>query len=116
MIQQSISIIEETFDVQSRIMALFYFFGRKILLEAMVVEMDKKGYRPADSEDLQALAKSRPELQEKFSIIGLSGGSYLPCLDTNLGGERIFVSVPKVAFIDFSVSLSGRCRFAAVLK
>jgi hypothetical protein len=50
---------------------VLFNFGRTILGDDAIREMDVVGYRPAVIEDLLALGESQPELQNRFSIIAL---------------------------------------------
>ena len=87
------NIIQNHFPIkgsgqQEKEVALF-LFGRAISSDDAIAEMEKAGYRPARIEELLTLGASQPELQKKFSIIGLGSvwQSLCPCLHW-YGGYR----------------------------
>jgi hypothetical protein len=48
-----------------------FHFGKDMTSEQVIVEMEKRGYRPAKIEDLSALGVAYPELQKQFPIVAL---------------------------------------------
>ncbi|EKE20395.1 MAG: hypothetical protein ACD_8C00006G0007 [uncultured bacterium] len=93
-----------------------FHFDRNISSENAIMEMDKTGYRPAETHELLALGAKYPDLQREFSIIAL--GSVWRHLD----GSRYVAylrrrdSRRKLHLRNFGIDWLGRCRFAAVRK
>lgn len=63
------------------IMTLFHF-GKKLLSEEVIAEMNAKGYRPATILELVAFARVNPNLQRQFQIAALGSvkENYAPYL------------------------------------
>jgi len=89
-------------------------FGRLMnSSEEVIAELNKLGYKPAETADLLALGKDQPELQRQFPIIALGssaavgGFRYVPCLfeyDSRRGFSLDY----------FGSGWFGSCRFLAV--
>ncbi len=95
--------------------ALFHF-NRGMSTEAVLAELDKRGYRPATLPELLALGAVHPELQRQFPIVALGsvwrdldGCRRVACLDGGGAGRDLFLVWCERGW-------DGLCRFAAVRK
>jgi hypothetical protein len=83
--------------------------------EAVIAELDKLGYKPAETADLLALGKDQLELQRQFPIIALGssavvhGSRYVPYLYE-------YVSERRLSLYYFHDGWYDDCRFLAVRK
>jgi len=93
-------------------------FGRSMTTKEVLVELDKRGLRPAELPELLALGAAHPDLQRKYSLVALGSGWQNP-----VGG----VDVPFLLGHDGRRSLNldwndpghrwyDGCRFVAVSK
>jgi hypothetical protein len=92
-----------------------FHFNKTMTLEAVIAEMDKAGYKPANIWALIGLAVKEPDLQRKFQIVGL--GSVC-----KLGGDRRVPrlygdsSLRDLGLGYFDVDWNDDYRFAGVRK
>ena len=93
-----------------------FHFNRKMTSEEVLAEMDKAGYRAAETHELLALGEKYPEEQRKYPIAGLGSvwlgwrdGFRVVCLDEN-DNER------EVPLYWFEAYWTERWRFAGVRK
>ncbi len=91
-------------------------FNRAVSTKEVLVELDKRGLRPAELHELLSLGAKYPELQREFPIIGLAsvlqrsyGSRSCPCLG-RYGSER------RLALDWLEIDWGVYCRFAAVRK
>jgi hypothetical protein len=92
-----------------------FHFNKTMTSEAIIAEMDKAGYKPANIWELISLAVKEPDLQRKYPIVAL--GSF--CL---LDGDRLvpylceFGSERDLSLDAFDVGWGDDYRFLAVRK
>jgi len=93
-------------------------FDREISSYEVLFEIDKRGYRPANLQELLAFGEKYPEVQREFPVVALDsvwqdrgGDLYAPCLGNDLGKERD-LSLKWIAK-DFK-NWEDTCRFAVV--
>jgi len=92
-------------------------FDREISSYEVLFELDKRGYRPADLQELLALGEKYPELQVEFPIIAL--GALWPDDPHTLNdvpGLSWYDSKRELDLIAFEVVWGETFRFAAVRK
>jgi hypothetical protein len=93
-----------------------FHFNRSISSDDAIVEMAKKGFRPADPPEILALGAEHPELQKQFPIVALGS----PWRDP--GGLRHVVYLDRddarrpLDLVWFERDWIGDWRFAAVRK
>lgn len=69
-------IIEKNFSLNGRGIhkfsaVIFHFENVSMSPDAIIVEMNKRGYRPAKIEELLAVGKNHPNIQRKFPIVAM---------------------------------------------
>lgn len=90
-------------------------YGKNMSSDAVLADMDARGYRPAKIEELLALGAQHPDEQRKYPIPGLGsscqlfGDRYVPSLDLNGDGRDLILDYNDREW-------GGYCRFGAVRK
>lgn len=91
-----------------------FHFNRYITSDQVIQEMDEEEYRPAELPELLAYAKSNPDEQRKYPIVGLGsvwrnfrGSRYVPCLWRDSCGRGLDW---------YGSEWHERCRFLGVRK
>ena len=94
---------------------VLFDFGKKMISEQVIAEMEKKGYRPATAHENLSLGIALPELQRDFSIIALGSVCVMDDICYVVGlceiGGRRYAGLGR-----FSANWGGSCRFAGIRK
>jgi hypothetical protein len=91
-------------------------FAKDMESEAILLELDKQGLRPAELPELLAFGEKYPEVQREFPIValgsvwrGAGGVRCVPCLDRDSDERGLYL-------LWFDVGWGSGCRFAALRK
>lgn len=91
-------------------------FNRTISSDNVLRELDRRGYRPAELQELLAFGEKYPDVQRQFPVVALGsvwqdpdGGRSVPCLFGDGSGRDLGLGW-------IGGDWSGICRFVAVRK
>lgn len=95
---------------------LFLHFNKLISTDSVLKELQRKGYQPANLQELLSIGEHFPDIQRQFSIVALgsiyrSAGdiTYAPCLSSCHLWRALYTYRTEGPWDEFS-------RFAVVLK
>ena len=118
----NIGIIEKNFPRTKQagiedISLHLFRFGRPLLTDEVIHELDRAGFRPATLEELLALGARKPDLQRGFLIIALGSVWEDPYGDLTAPYLRSYGVGRQLNLGDIaSIRWDNSCRFAAVRK